>query len=173
MLCSILLSTLAASLVTAAPSLNQLLPRSLSLPANAYSLFISAAWYPGWSATDNSFTDNSSDVNWQKYTLISWSFAYVPFIYNRLAPKAKRSCSHSSVTTPDPSVLSLDDSGADHIHDFVQQALDHGTIPGITVGGWSGSRYFSSAVTSQNRSTFVQAVLGVVSQYGFTSVEFE
>jgi chitinase len=43
----------------------------------------------------------------------------------------------------------------------------------ITVGGWTGSTFFSSAVTPQNRTMFVQAVIDVVNQYGFDGVDFE
>jgi len=150
MLSRILLAALTASLATAAPSLNYQLPPSLSVQMNGSTStsFISAAWYPGWLATNTSI----SHINWLKYNLISWSFA---------------------VTTPNPSVLSLDGSGAPFIPEFVQQAHDHGTLAGITVGGWTGSEYFSTAVTPQNRSMFVQAVLNLVKQYDFDGINFD
>lgn len=78
-----------------------------------------------------------------------------------------------SVTTMDPSVLSFDNSGPSFIPQFVQQAHDHGSMAGFTVGGWTGSSFFSSAVTPQNRSSFVKAVLDVVDKYGFDAVDFE
>jgi len=79
----------------------------------------------------------------------------------------------SSLTTSDPSVLSLEASGPSYIPAFVQQAHEHNTLAVLTVGGWTGSTYFSSAVTSQNRSKFVKAVLDLVSKYGFDGVDFE
>lgn len=78
-----------------------------------------------------------------------------------------------SITTPDPSVLSLDDSGPSYIPAFVEAAHQHNVVALFTLGGWTGSRYMSQAVTPQNRSTFVKAVLNVVSKYGFDGVEVE
>lgn len=78
-----------------------------------------------------------------------------------------------SVTTPDPSVLSLDDSGPEYIQPFVEAAHQHNVMAIITVGGWTGSRYMSQAVNPQNSSTFVKTVLNMVSKYGFDGVEFE
>ena len=44
----------------------------------------------------------------------------------------------------------------------------------LSVGGWTGSQYFSSAVaTDANRTAFAQAVIALVSQYNFDGVEFE
>ena len=44
----------------------------------------------------------------------------------------------------------------------------------LSVGGWTGSQYFSSAVaTDANRTAFAKAIMGVVSQYNLDGVEFE
>ena len=44
----------------------------------------------------------------------------------------------------------------------------------LTIGGWGGSRYFSSAVGSDaNRTAFAKAVMGVVTQYSLEGVDFE
>ena len=44
----------------------------------------------------------------------------------------------------------------------------------LSVGGWTGSGYFSSAVaTDANRSAFAKAIMDVVSQYNLDGVEFE
>ena len=164
MLASILLSTLAVSLATAAPP--NYSPLSFATNGSTSTPFISAAWYPGWEATNASL----SSINWQKYSLISWSFAYV---FPTSSFEHKRSYTYPSVTTQDPSTLSLEGSGPSFVPQFVQQAHDHGTLAGITVGGWTGSQYFSSAVTPQNRAAFIQAVLGVVDKYGFDAIDIE
>jgi chitinase len=150
MLASVLLSALAASLVTAAPSALEVSSSALLTVANGSTStpFISAAWYPGWGATNTSL----SSLNWEKYSLLYWAFA---------------------VTTSDPSKLDLSASGPSYISSFVQQAHNHGTMASITVGGWTGSTFFSSAVTPQNRTMFVQAVVDVVNQYGFDGVDFD
>ena len=44
----------------------------------------------------------------------------------------------------------------------------------LAVGGWGGSKYFSSAVaTEANRTAFAKAIMGAVSQYGLDGIEFE
>jgi chitinase len=78
-----------------------------------------------------------------------------------------------SETTSDPSVLSLDSAGASFIPNFVQLAKQHNTMASISVGGWSGSGYFSTAVAPQNRSIFSKAILDMVSKYNFDGVDIE
>jgi hypothetical protein len=44
----------------------------------------------------------------------------------------------------------------------------------LSVGGWSGSRYFSSAVaTDANRTAFAEAILNVVGKYKLDGIEIE
>jgi len=78
-----------------------------------------------------------------------------------------------SITTPDPSVLGIDPSDDAIIPSFVAQARQHGTVASISIGGWIGSAYFSSAVAPANRSKFVKAVLDMVAKYNLGGVDFE
>jgi chitinase len=44
----------------------------------------------------------------------------------------------------------------------------------VTIGGWTGSRYFSSAVaTDANRTAFAQTVMNLVSTYKLDGIEIE
>ncbi len=44
----------------------------------------------------------------------------------------------------------------------------------LSIGGWSGSIYFSSAVaTDANRTAFAQAIIAVTSQYQLDGIELE
>jgi chitinase len=44
----------------------------------------------------------------------------------------------------------------------------------LSIGGWGGSQYFSSAVaTAEHRTAFARTVLKVLSQYNLDGVEFE
>jgi Glycosyl hydrolases family 18 len=44
----------------------------------------------------------------------------------------------------------------------------------LSVGGWSGSQFFSSAVaTDANRTAFAEAILNVVGTYNLDGLEFE
>jgi hypothetical protein len=57
---------------------------------------------------------------------------------------------------------------------FLTLGVFQGVIPLLSIGGWTGSRFFSSAVaTDANRTAFANAVLGVVSQYQLDGIEFE
>lgn len=77
------------------------------------------------------------------------------------------------LTTADPAALDLSASVPENIPEFVAHAKSHNVIASVSVGGWSGSRYFSQAVTSQNRSTFVKTILDMVDKYQFDGVDFE
>jgi chitinase len=93
-------------------------------------------------------------------------------------------------TTPDSSVLGLEESDKQLLPQFVQTAHDNvchfsffdlpysrihqNVLALMSVGGWGGSQYFSSSVaTDANRTAFAKAVLDVVSQYNLDGVEFE
>ena len=44
----------------------------------------------------------------------------------------------------------------------------------LSIGGWTGSQYFSSAVaTASNRTAFVHAVVALVTQYKLDGIDFE
>ena len=44
----------------------------------------------------------------------------------------------------------------------------------LSIGGWTGSIYFSTAVGSpENRTTFVKAVVGLANKYGLDGIDFE
>jgi chitinase len=44
----------------------------------------------------------------------------------------------------------------------------------LSIGGWGGSEYFSSAVaTDGNRTAFANAIINVISQYQLGGVEIE
>ena len=44
----------------------------------------------------------------------------------------------------------------------------------MSIGGWDGSQYFSSAMaTDANRTAFAQTVMNIVSTYKLDGVEFE
>jgi len=61
----------------------------------------------------------------------------------------------------------------ENVPTFVEEARTHGVMASISVGGWTGSNYFSPAVTPQNRSTFVKATLDMAAKYNLDGVDFE
>lgn len=102
-----------------------------------------------------------------------------------------------SETTPDVRVLSLEGSNPAVLPEFVREARKNVRFISspyriihtgralivslvqrvkalISVGGWTGSRYFSTAVaTPQNRTAFVRTVIGFVQKYNLDGVDFE
>jgi len=57
---------------------------------------------------------------------------------------------------------------------FLTQGVFQGVVPILSLGGWTGSLYFSSAVsTDANRTAFATAIVAVVSQYQLDGIEIE
>ncbi|KAL6301424.1 glycoside hydrolase [Sparassis latifolia] len=107
------------------------------------------AWYTGWHSTYLS----PQDVSWSKYSTVTYSFA---------------------TTTPDVNTLALTSEDTTLLPEIVQNAHANGVKAMLTVGGWSGSQYFSTAVaTAANRTAFVGAVLGLVKQYNLDGIDFD
>ncbi|KAJ7728778.1 glycoside hydrolase family 18 protein [Mycena metata] len=110
---------------------------------------IASAWYPGWLAT--SFPPSS--ISWDKYNVMTFAFA---------------------TTTPDPSMIALDDISMGALPTFVSAAQDASVPALLSIGGWTGSQYYSSAVGSPaNRTAFINAILALVSKYNLDGIDFD
>nr|GAT54843.1 glycoside hydrolase family 18 protein [Mycena chlorophos] len=110
---------------------------------------VASAWYPGWEAQDFP----PSMISWSKYNSMIFAFA---------------------TTTTDTSTIALDDISAQALPDFVTLAKSNGVSALLSIGGWTGSMYYSSAVaTAENRTTFVNAVLDLVSKYNLDGIDFD
>ncbi|BGP18683.1 hypothetical protein JCM10213_006905 [Rhodosporidiobolus nylandii] len=60
------------------------------------------------------------------------------------------------------------------MQDFVQRANSAGKKPLLTIGGWSGSVYFSSLVsTASSRTGFANTLSSWIDQYGFAGVDID
>jgi len=106
-----------------------------------------AAWFADWHKDEFS----PANVSWEKYTDVFYSFAS---------------------TTPDPA--KLDESGLTGLPEFVSEARKHGVRPSIAIGGWSGSRFFSTAVASPlNRTAFVKTVTDLAVKYKADGLGFD
>ncbi|KAI0320491.1 glycoside hydrolase [Amylostereum chailletii] len=111
--------------------------------------FISMAWYPAWH--NNAYPPSS--VSWSKYSAMIYAFAS---------------------TTSDVNTIGLESSDQALLPQFVKTAHANGVLALLSIGGWEGSRYFSTAVaTSQNRTKFAQAVVNVVNTYNLDGVDFD
>ncbi|KXN85555.1 Chitinase A1 [Leucoagaricus sp. SymC.cos] len=106
-------------------------------------------WYPGWQAS--SFPPSS--ISWEKWTHLTYAFA---------------------LTGPDTSTVVLNSDDQQVLPTFVEQAHSHGVKALVSIGGWTGSRYFSSAVaTPENRTTFVGAVTSLAKNYNLDGIDFD
>jgi len=110
---------------------------------------VAASWYASWNAADVPL----AKVNWTEYNVVVYAFA---------------------LTTPKASEIGLQDSDKLLLPEFVQTAHNHSAVPILSVGGWTGSRFFSSAVASDaNRKAFANAILDVVTQYDLGGIEID
>ncbi|KAI0319002.1 chitinase [Amylostereum chailletii] len=110
---------------------------------------VAASWYAGWHAEGFPL----ANVSWQKYNHMTYAFA---------------------VTTPDVNTLSLGASDASLLPQFVEQAHDNNVTALLSVGGWSGSVYYSSNVaTAENRTAFVKAVTQLATNYSVDGLDFD
>ncbi|KAK2466026.1 hypothetical protein APHAL10511_001668 [Amanita phalloides] len=113
---------------------------------------VASAWFAGWHATaEPAFP--ISKVSWSKYTHMTYSFAE---------------------TTPDVRELSLADSDPDLLPKFVAAAHRHGVKASVSIGGWTGSRWWSSNVGSaHNRTLFVHTVVSFAKKYHLDGLDFD
>ncbi|EXF85132.1 hypothetical protein COL5a_002425 [Colletotrichum fioriniae] len=93
-----------------------------------------------------------SDMPWDKYTDAKYAFAE---------------------TAADGS-LNLTKSAPDQLPAFVAAAKEHNVKALVSIGGWTGSRYFSTAFGSaENRTAFVKTCLDFVEKYNLDGLDFD
>ncbi|KAA1083695.1 hypothetical protein PGT21_004191 [Puccinia graminis f. sp. tritici] len=58
--------------------------------------------------------------------------------------------------------------------DFVKKCKEHSVLPTYSLGGWGGSRFFSSlAATAENRTAFADSTIRFAKKYGFEGIDFD
>ncbi|KAF8329382.1 chitinase [Cantharellus anzutake] len=110
---------------------------------------VALSWYAGWHAANLT----PAEVSWEKYSVITFAFV---------------------VTTPDISELSVAKEDDATLRQLV--ALGHRSNTSVlaTIGGWTGSMYFSTSVaTEQNRTKFVAAINNIVKEYQLDGVDID
>lgn len=111
---------------------------------------VATAWYAGWHSTAGF---PLSKVSWSKYTHLTYAFAE---------------------TTPDIGSLDLTASNPNLLPLFVAQARKNGVKALVSIGGWTGSRFFSSNVaTAHNRTAFVKTVTNFATKYRLDGLDFD
>ncbi|EPS97397.1 hypothetical protein FOMPIDRAFT_127036 [Fomitopsis schrenkii] len=108
-------------------------------------------WYANWESGDNP-PYSLTNLSWSQYTRVSYSF---------LVPASDQTI---TVTSADNSSL----------HEFVGSARENNVSSSVTIGGWDGSTYFSSAVAAaENRTRFVNSTVALVNNYGLDGIDFD
>ncbi|KAH8765982.1 family 18 glycosyl hydrolase [Diaporthe sp. PMI_573] len=116
---------------------------------NSSSGLVAATYFAGYHA-NRGFPVSS--IPWDKYTEIKYAFAE---------------------TSADGS-LNLTKSAPDQLPVFVSDAKKNGVKALVSIGGWTGSRFFSSSVGSaENRTAFIKNSLDLVSQYQLDGLDFD
>ncbi|KAF7355625.1 Chitinase [Mycena sanguinolenta] len=115
---------------------------------------IATAWYAGWHAPGQAVPSLAlSQVSWEKYTHLTYSFAE---------------------TTADVREVSLSGSDPELLPSFVATAHAHGVKAKVSVGGWTGSLFWSSNVaTAQNRTLFVKTLVDFATKYDLDGLDFD
>ncbi|TFK64051.1 endochitinase [Pluteus cervinus] len=111
---------------------------------------VASAWFAGWHASSGFAVSN---ITWSKYTQMTFAFA---------------------TTTPDVHQLSLDATSRTVLPQLVAAGHAHGVAVTCSIGGWTGSQFFSTAVGSAaNRTAFVRTVINLVTHYNLDGVDFD
>ncbi|KAJ7639210.1 chitinase [Roridomyces roridus] len=114
---------------------------------------IAMGWYAGWHGANVDPVFGISQIPWDRYTHMAYSFAE---------------------TTPDVRLVTLNGSEPELMPQFVSAAHAHGVKALVTVGGWTGSRYWSSNIaTAANRTAFVNTLVSLATQYNLDGLDFD
>ncbi|EIW77028.1 glycoside hydrolase family 18 protein [Coniophora puteana RWD-64-598 SS2] len=109
---------------------------------------VALAWFAGYHAD----VFPISNISWNKYTAMNYFVA---------------------VTAADGSVT-LESSDQTLLPQFVQAAHSNNVKAILTVGGWTGSQYFSSDfATDSNRTAAAQTMMKLVQQYSLDGLDFD
>ncbi|EIW83531.1 glycoside hydrolase family 18 protein, partial [Coniophora puteana RWD-64-598 SS2] len=109
--------------------------------------------YAGWHAKEGFPLDK---VSWEKYNTLIYSFAYV-------RDNTKRASYHA-----------INGSDASLLPEFVKKAHRHGVQAHLGVGGWTGSRWFSSSTASaSNRTKFIDTLTRFARKHHLDGINFD
>ncbi|KAI0701967.1 glycoside hydrolase [Cytidiella melzeri] len=123
-------------------------PSSSSSGNSSDNDIVATTWYAGYSSQFLA----PADISWDRYTQVTYAFG---------EPQNDGSISFEASNEP-------------LISTFVQQAHSNNVKALATIGGWSGSQYFSSAVGSAaNRTAFVKECQQVVQKYSLDGLDFD
>ncbi|WVW86237.1 hypothetical protein I302_108279 [Kwoniella bestiolae CBS 10118] len=110
---------------------------------------IMAAYYPDWAATHLP----PESVDWNRFDVVDFAFA---------------------LPTSDNNIEFTQDDSVDLLNRLVTAAHTNGKRVKLSIGGWTGSQYFSTICgNSWSRSTFVQNILSAYNSYNLDGIDID
>ncbi|EGG06430.1 family 18 glycoside hydrolase [Melampsora larici-populina 98AG31] len=108
-----------------------------------------ATYYPDW----NLDVLAPEQIDYSKYDLIAFAFA---------------------IPTEDFSIKFTQDDSIQTLDKLVKYAHGNHTLVCLSIGGWDGSKYFSSAVkTASNRETFANNIIKIAHQHKVDGIDID
>uniref|UniRef100_L2G3U9 chitinase n=1 Tax=Colletotrichum fructicola (strain Nara gc5) TaxID=1213859 RepID=L2G3U9_COLFN len=122
---------------------------SAACAANTSSGLVATTYFAGYHANRGFAV---SQMPWEKYTDAKYAFA----------------------ETSEDGSLNLTKSAPDQLPVFVSEAKKNNVKALVSIGGWTGSRWFSTAFGSaENRTAFVKTCLDLVEKYNLDGLDFD
>ncbi|CAI0645936.1 unnamed protein product, partial [Colletotrichum noveboracense] len=122
---------------------------SAACAANTSSGLVASTYFAGYHANRGFAV---SQMPWEKYTDAKYAFA----------------------ETSEDGSLNLTKSAPDQLPVFVSEAKKNNVKALVSIGGWTGSRWFSTAFGSaENRTAFVKTCLDLVEKYNLDGLDFD
>ncbi|OLN96114.1 Chitinase A1 [Colletotrichum chlorophyti] len=122
---------------------------TLARPVSNSTGLVASTYFAGYHAHRGAPVDS---IPWDKYTDAKYAFA----------------------ETAEDGSLNLTKAAPDQLPVFVKAAHANNVKALVSIGGWTGSRFFSSSIGSPaNRTAFVKTVLDLVATYDLDGVDFD
>ncbi|KAF5358984.1 hypothetical protein D9758_004836 [Tetrapyrgos nigripes] len=118
---------------------------------------VASGYFPGWHAANATPAFDISDISWDKYTKLVFAFARI-----------------NSETAEDGGLTICQKFNPQLLAPFVEAAKSNNVAASVSIGGWEGSRFFSSLVGSaENQTKFVKTVTDFAVQYDLDGVDLD
>lgn len=122
---------------------------SSSSPTSTLASTLMLGYYPDWSA----YYLSPESVDWDRFDILDFAFA---------------------IPNSDGSLYFTDDSSTDSLQRLVTTGHAAGKRVKLSIGGWTGSAYFSTIVADDSlRATFVSNIYDIYNQYNLDGIDID
>ncbi|KAH0581984.1 hypothetical protein H2248_011647 [Termitomyces sp. 'cryptogamus'] len=140
------------SLASAAPSCGLVPPKPVSHSSaqvvNSTDDVVAAMWWPGWRNAEQP----PNKISWSKYNVATYAFA---------------------LPTENGSLSMPDDPDNVILPQFVSLAQENNVKALVSIGGYTGSRFFSALVNPDNRTNFVNTCYEFMTNNSLDGLDFD